>query len=560
MQRKPAWGSWTELLRFISVLRLFLGIFWSFYLLKFKKYWHSAKWVEERKQILFETEARRFRETAVEMGGLLIKLGQFFSTRVDILPPSVTRELALLQDDVQPESFEAVRVVVEDELGQPLDQLFVEFKEKPLASASLGQVHVGRLKDGRKVAVKVMRPGIERKVQIDLHALHRVISLVRWLTDIDRYIDIETIYRELKDMVWQELDYINEGRNAEKLAENCRERTIPIIPAIHWEYTTRRVLTMDHMEGIKITDYEELEKQGINRTLVARQLVQTYVYQILVDGFFHADPHPGNLFVSNDGRLIMVDFGMVGAIQPGLRKDLESMATAAVKRDYRKVVDYLKHMGFLRRDADGEKIARTMAVMVENFFGSKDLISDHDLMDILDDIEQLIYEQPFQIPAQFTFLGRAAGTIYGLCLGLDPDFNFLDELKPFLKQLTGRLGLGFWSDLLQKGSALAGAFFDVPPLAKNFLMKAERGELVVNVPLTPVQDALVQNTRAINSLAWALTFGFSIATSAYLLVNGMDLEARIGFGFAALVFVILLRSTRQSKRKNRPHPPIITRH
>lgn len=552
--------SWAGLSRFLTVLNLFISIFWAFYSLKYKKWWHKKSWLEAKRQELYASQARRFRTTAVNLGGLLIKLGQFFSTRVDVLPQVTVRELAGLQDEVQPVSFNEIRQVAESEFTRPLAEIYAEVEEMPIASASLGQVHRGVLTGGQTVAIKILRPGIEDLVRIDLRAVRKIIDLLKIFTDWERVVDFDAIYQEFSDTLQEELDYIQEGHNAETIAHNTQEDADILIPTIFWDYSTRRVLTMEFMEGIKISDYERLEKAGVDRKAVANKLLQTYVKQILVDGFFHADPHPGNLFVTEDGRLIMIDFGMVGTIPPALRDILVELVIALVKRDYIQVVGYLKRIGFLRYDADNELVARAVGVLLEAALGAGQDIYSADLSGLLTDLEQLLYEQPFQIPAQFTFLGRALGTLYGLCIGLDPNINFLDESKPYLENLAkGENGL--WNLIKEKASLLGSSLVEIPPLLERVLSRAERGELNLKIPLSSINDAIAANTKAVKILAWALCFGFTLLTAAYLLVNHLYNEARYAFYGAGFIFLFMLRQSWSSgrKRMKAPHPPMVIR-
>lgn len=551
-------NSWSGLMRFLTVLRLFINIFWAFYSLKFKRLWHSESWVASKREELYTSEARRFRITAVKLGGLLIKLGQFFSTRVDLLPQASTRELAQLQDEVEPVAFDEIRKVVEAEFGRSLSEVYCHVEESPLASASLGQVHLGQLFGGQSVAIKVQRPGIEDLVHIDLKAIRRAIDILKSFTDWERVIDLDAIYREFADTVWAELDYINEGRNAETIARNSTGDPDIIIPGIFWDYTTRRVLTMEFERGIKITDYESLEKAGVDRKDIARKLLQTYVKQVLVDGFFHADPHPGNLFVDPTGKLVLLDFGMVGTISERLRGTLVEMALAMVKRDNIQVVAYLKQIGFLRRDADSEAVARAIAVLMEEFLGSGQELLSPDLAALLEDIEHLVYEQPFQIPANFTFLGRALGILYGICIGLDPDIDFLEEAKPFLAEVTGDKN-ELWGLVKSKVTTLGGSLVEIPPLAERVLRRVDRGDLVMKVPLQPLEQAIKENTRAVNSLAWAVVFGFSLLAATYLLVNHRVIEARFGFLCSGIAFIIMLTRNRTPRHRRPPHPHVIVR-
>lgn len=569
-------------IRFLTVINLFLSIFWAFYSLWLRRLWHSRDWYEERRRGLFTSQARRFRNTAVNLGGLMIKLGQFFSARVDVLPQAVTRELAGLQDEVQPVDFAELRLEAEAEFGRPLEEIYEYLDETPLAAASLGQVHCGRLAaprpapspDGQTaapgerpaacgrpqaVAVKIQRPGIEDLVNTDLQAIRRVIGLIRLLTDWEKFVDFDAIFREFSEIVHEELDYIHEGHNAETITANLAGDREVIIPRIYWEHTTRKVLTMEFEEGMKVTDYEALAAAGVSRSRMARKLLEIYIRQILVDGFFHADPHPGNIFVTPAGRIVLIDFGMVGTISRSLREALVQLAQAVVRRDYEQVVALLEKVGFLRHGVDTGVLIRAMEPFMEQILGQGGDLFGGDLGDILVDMETLLYEQPFQIPANFAFLGKALGMLYGLCVGLDPEISFLDEARPYVTEFT-RANVKLWDIVRERAVAIGSSLLELPPLAERVLHKAERGDLHFKVTIQGLDEKLAANTRALNRLVWVLAFGLTLGASAYLLVNHHPLEARYGFAASGLLLLFMLFSGGGGPRRRRiHHPPPIPR-
>ena len=541
--------------RFYTVVSLFLKIFWSFYSIKYKKLWHGRDWPQTHRQQLFVSEARRFRHTAVDLGGLLIKLGQFFSTRVDVFPQSTIKELTGLQDEVEPVPFSEVRRVAEEDLARSLEEVYARVEEMPVASASLGQVHRGFLTSGETVAIKIQRPGIDEMVRIDLKAIAVVVDIIKRLTDWESKIDLDAIYAEFAETLLDELDYVKEGHNAETIAANTRTRDEDILfPEIYWDYTTRRVLTMEYMEGIKITNYDELSRLGVDRNQMALILLRAYINQILADGFFHADPHPGNLFVTPEGRLVMLDFGMVGSIPEDLKEVLIDLVLAIVKRDNVAVVGYFKKIGFLRYDADTELVARAVGLLLEETLGRGIDFTKADFSGFLKDLESLLYEQPFQIPAQFTFMGRALGTLYGICIGLNPNFNFLDEAKPYLTSFA-RHDAGVWDAVKEKGTLFATSLVEVPPLAEKVLRRMEKGDLSVKLSLAELEGSLTANTRAIYYVAAAVVFGFAILTAAYLQVNGAHIEARWAVGAGLLLPIYLIRRGRPQVRRRMKAPP-----
>jgi len=549
---------WAGIRRSYTVVKMFIDIFWSFYSLRFKKTGRSREWVEEQRRLLYVSQARYFRVTAVQLGGLLIKLGQFFSTRVDILPQASIRELAGLQDEVAEVPFEQIRTLAESELKQPLDQVFAHFDPKPLASASLGQVHTAVLLDGRKAAVKIQRPGIDELVEIDLRSIRAVVGFIKRFTDWQRFINIDLIYQEFADTIRAELDYIQEGRNAETIAANSKDDPLFAAPAIYWEYTTRRVLTMEFMEGIKITEHEQITAAGLDRKQIAAQLLGIYVRQILIDGFYHADPHPGNLFVRPDGTIIMVDFGMVGAVSNEMRPLLVELVLALTRRDYFAVVEELKRLGFLRLESDNLLLVRAVSVFLEHTLGSGEDLSSTDLQGFLKDLEKLLYEQPFQIPARFTFLGRALGTLYGICVGLDPDIDFIEVSRPYVDKFLGSRNTAY-TIALEKARVLAKALIDIPALLERVLIRTERGDLHIKMDAPDFKESMAQNTRALISLGWAMIFGFLLLASAYLLTQQYVWEARIGAGLSLVALLFMVLSRRKPGRRKAPHPPILVR-
>jgi len=546
-------------IRFFKVIGLFIHISIAFYSLRFKKYLHRPGWLHSKREELYITQAQLFKETAVELGGLLIKLGQFVSTRVDMLPRTSIQELSGLQDEVKPVDFKDIETEICSELGVALGDIYEYIELKPVAAASLGQVHYGVLKSGQEVAVKVMRPGIEELIRIDLNAIKQVIKLIKLFTDWERFIDLDSIYLEFEETLWGELDYLNEGRNAELIAANCSNDQELLIPQIIWEYTTSRVLTMEYMRGIKITDYQQIEETGVDRNKLASHLLSIYISQILIDGFYHADPHPGNLFVTEDGKLIMVDFGMVGSISMEMRSDLVDVVKALVRRDYNTVVDYLIRLGFVHYQADRNTLTRAVGIFLEHILGDSQDLSSVDLHNFLQDLEQLLYEQPFQIPASFTFLGRALGTLYGICLGLDPDINFLSVCKPYIDELLGD-GEGLFQIVKEKAQAWGSALIELPPLFERVLQKTERGDIAIRIPMHELHSHISDNTRSIRAVAWSVAFGFTLLTSAYLRVNRMYEESGWGLGFAGVFLILLLMNARNRRNLRRaPHPPVVVK-
>ena len=451
---------------------------------------------------------REFRQTAIDLGGLLIKLGQFLSARADLLPPEALAELASLRDDVAPEPFADVRALLEQEWGAPVTEICATLDVAPAGSASLGQVHHARLHDGRDVAVKVQRPGIDLIVRTDLRTLRFVFRVVAWVAPgANRIIDLDMLYREFSRSVNAELNYEQEGRNAEQFAAIFADDPGIRVPAIIGTYSTRRGLVMEWMDGIKIADVAALDAAGVARTALANRLMGTYIKQVLDAGFFHADPHPGNLLVQPDSagdRLVFLDFGMMGTITPKMRKGLGDIFNGFVASDAARVIRGLDTLGFLGETADHEALEPIVSMILTRFGGAGGLSATSDWQrrggdprEAYGDIGTALYDQPLRLPAQFAFFGRMVGMLQGLAVALDPEFNFLAVATPYAKQfLTGGeqgsfagilrlLGVdsieSLGQTLLRDGVATLQSLATFPRRLDRVLERAEKGELHVVV-------------------------------------------------------------------------------
>ncbi|MCU0486873.1 MAG: AarF/UbiB family protein [Anaerolineales bacterium] len=508
--------------------------------------------------------AVRFRAMAVGMGGVLIKVGQFLSSRVDVMPPEITRELEGLQDEVPAESFDAIRQIAEAEFGATLEQKFDSFDPLPLAAASLGQVHTAKLRSPGStqgeltsngslvnVVVKIQRPQIEQIIAIDLSAIRKVGQWVRLYRPVSRRANIPALISEFSRTLYEEIDYLAEGRNAETFAANFKAEPGVLVPRVVWTHTTRRVLTLEDVGGIKITDYDQITAVGIDRHAVANRLLNTYLKQIFEDGFFHADPHPGNLFVrlapaNNQDQpggpawqLTFVDFGMVGRITPQARAGMRDMLIGIGTRDTDRVLTSFKELGFLLPGADLELLRKAEQEMFDRFWGKSmnELIQVkmEEMVDIAYDFRDLLYDLPFQIPQDIIFLGRAVGILSGMCTGLVADFNVWEALAPYSKKLVADEGIGSVDRLLEEIGKVARRLVSLPARAETLLGKIEHGELVTRDPqlARQVEHLEVAIKQAANSVVFAaLLIG---AVQCYLAgQTGLALALSLGSGLALL--------------------------
>ncbi len=422
------------------ILRLFRWLLTDITIENTQRTLLGKKYVEKRKVARNRRRAIRFRETAIELGGVLIKLGQYLSARFDLLPDEWIEELSKLQDAVPAVDFSDLKPVIEQELGAPLPELFAQINENPLASASLGQVHEAWLHTGEHVAVKVRRPGIEIIIEADIEALNRVIDFLARRTDLGKLADLRGIAREFNNTLRKELDYLEEAKSAARVKENLKGLRRVYVPDVVLERSGKRVLTTEFIDGIKITNYPALETAGIDREMAARVLANAYLNQILIDGFFHADPHPGNLFVRQGQygvEVVFLDFGMVGEIPPKMKTGLKRLVFAVVARNVDEIVNGLRDLGFIKREEDIDKIRVAVSFTLDKFVGiNLGQLKETNFRKAFEELNYIIYTAPIYLPADFSFLSRAMETLIGLCTSLSPKLDFVEEAKPFIKRLA----------------------------------------------------------------------------------------------------------------------------
>jgi predicted unusual protein kinase regulating ubiquinone biosynthesis (AarF/ABC1/UbiB family) len=487
-----------------------------------------SRWARRTSGARYRAWARRYRGLAARLGGVWIKVGQFLSARVDVLPDSVTAELAGLQDEVAPEPVERLLPVIESELGRPVQAAFAEFERQPLASASLGQVHRARLGDGSAVVVKVQRPGIERVLTVDLAALRTVIGWLKRFRAIARRADLEALFREFSRTLWDEIDYVKEADNARRFAELFADQPDVRVPRVYDATSTRRVLTLEDVYFIKITDYAAIEAAGVSRKEVAARLFRTYMHQIFEVGFFHADPHPGNLFVEAKGggwRLVFVDFGMVGRLAPDARSGLRNLAIALGTRDVDRLMRGYRELGVLLPGADLDRVRQAEAAVFERLWGKsvRELmqLDPREMHRFAAEFRDLLYDMPFQMPSDLIFFGRCIAILSGMCTGLDPDFNLFSELAPYARTMLTAEGGGLNVDsaltwVIEQVRVLAG----LPGRLDGLLSRVERGELTVVARAAPeLQRQLERMTTAINRLVVAVLLAALIMAVILLAVR-----------------------------------------
>lgn len=492
-----------------------------------------------------------FRLTALALGGLLIKLGQFLSARADLLPQVALNELTLLQDEVTAVPFRSIASAIEHEFGRPLTEVYAYVEQKPTAAASLGQVHRAKLPGGEDVAVKIQRPQIYRLVKADLGALRFVIWVITKIKrDADKFIDLKALYREFSRTVYEELDYVAEGRNAERFARLFAEDPTVKVPKIYWDYTKRRVLTLEWIDGIKISNYPAIEAAGLHRKQVADRTITAYFKQIFEAGFFHADPHPGNLFVqpgSNGPVIAFVDFGMMGTISRTLKAGLRKCFLAVASKDARELIEGMDELGFIGPGADMTALEKAADLMLGQFYNRTMAEAQAiDPSDVFAEVDELLYNQPFRLPYQFIFFGRMLGMLSGLATGLSPEFNFTEVATPYARNFlasNGNVAEGIGAALgLSRENLipLARSLIGLPRQAEQVLSRLERGDLRVAIDVSPLRQDLQRLEHSVNRLGYLVIFFFSLSGGVTLEIVHQPAPGWVCIGLAVLAGIATL--------------------
>jgi predicted unusual protein kinase regulating ubiquinone biosynthesis (AarF/ABC1/UbiB family) len=474
--------------------------------------------------------AQRFHALAVELGGLMIKVGQFMSSRLDVLPPEITKELEGLQDEVPPVPFPAVRALAEAELGLPLERVFSFIDPTPLAAASLGQVHRARLSEVDAaetglldVVVKIQRPGIDTIVDVDLSALRRVAG---WLTHVrivaDR-VDMPALVEEFALTSLEEIDYLHEASGAERFAENFAGDSRVSVPELVWERASRRVLTLQDVTAIKINDVDGLRAAGIDPSDVAHEFAAVMFDQLFVHGYFHADPHPGNIFVTplpaggdRTWKFTFVDFGMMGEVPNTLRQGLQKLLIAAASRDGKGMVDGVREVGILLPSADTAELERALTTLFARFggmgFAELQNVDPREFRAFAMEFSDLVRTLPVQLPENFLLIVRAMSLTSGMCSSLDPAFNIWDAIEPYSSQLIRTEGGNLVQAAVRQAMSVAGVVTRLPQRIDHVITRLEEGN--VTVQTTRLERRLTTIERLARRVVSALVF-------AALLIGGI---------------------------------------
>ncbi|MCL6510060.1 MAG: hypothetical protein K6U78_05190 [Anaerolineae bacterium] len=526
--------------------------------------------------------ARDFRGLAVELGGVWIKLGQFLSSRVDLLPPQIIAELSGLQDAVPPEPADVMLPMIERELGQPIEEIFEEFDPQPVAAASFGQAYLATLRHrpdakpangkasaasqaaapAKRVVVKVQRPHMQAIVRTDLQSLKTIAGWLKLYKPIRRRANVDALVREFSEVVFQELDYEQEARNAQEFDRNFARDTGVRVPRVYTELTTRRLIVLKNVEDIKILDFEGLESAGVSRREVANKLFDTYLRQVFEHGFFHADPHPGNLFVQpldratarawrvpiHEGtpfRLTYVDFGMMGRIPPDFMRELREFIIAVSLKDARRWTASAQRMGFFLPEADLLRVEQAVGALFDRFWGVG--VSDisnvefDEMYAFATQFRDLLSDLPFQIPQNVLYLGRAANILAGMLTALDPTFNPWKAIQPFANNIAGQSTARTVQDVLNEGARLLRQTVQLPNQSEAFFSHALNGQLEVRAQLSARSTEDLRRIEAsVSRLTWAIAFAALLICGTLLMINALGALSAICLVLALITFIRLI--------------------
>jgi ubiquinone biosynthesis protein len=484
--------------------------------------------------------AEHLRLALEELGPTFVKLGQMLSTRPDLIPPAYIAELSHLQDDVPAVPWEVIKPHLEAELGQPIDCFFGSFEPSPLAAASLGQVHAATLPDGVEVVVKVQRPHIETTIELDLDLLQDLAQLAQEHTALGEIYDLVEVAEDFAATLRAELDYLREGRNADRFRTSFVDEPNLHIPHIYWDYTTRRVLVMERIEGIKIDDVAALEAAGYDRRRIALTCARMIVKEMLVDGFFHADAHPGNFAVMAGEVVGAMDFGKVGYLDQRNRSDLVRLYIAAVQLEVADLVEQLIRMGVVGYRLDRRALERGLGRLLQKYQGLP--LQEIRLGPMIEEIMTIAFRHHLHFPSNLWLLGQTLAMMEGIGLKLDPDFDIFAVSEPYVRRLQRQLWLpSEWAPQFMRSTiALADLLSRLPQQAAHLLEQTERGKLGVQVHTPDLSPAMGRLDRMVNRLAMSILVAAFIIALARLIPT-LDLSWPWGWftWFVATTFALV---------------------
>jgi ubiquinone biosynthesis protein len=456
-----------------------------------------------------------------ELGPTFVKMGQIMSTRPDLLPVQFIRELEQLQDNVPPFDYAQVKETIETELGTPLEKVFKEFDETPLASASLGQVHRARFVDGEEVAVKVQRPGIQKTIEVDMEIMLHLATLM------ERHLQGWEIHRptriveEFARTLEKELDYRLEAAHMERFAIQFTSDINVYVPKVYREATTTRVLTMEYIQGIKATEIERLEREGLDRQEIARRGFDLIMKQVFVDGFFHGDPHPGNIFVLPNNVICYLDFGMMGRIDRESRENFSDLVMSIVRRDEAKATEVLLRITISDEEPDHKILERDVAEFIDRYFYRP--LKELELGRLLHQLLEMLARHRLRVPPDLFLMIKALSTVEVLGRELDPDFNATDQAAPFIRriQFERMHPKRIIGDMYDSGTDFLYLLKEIPGEVREILRQAKQGKVKMEFEHRGLEPMLSTHDRISNRLAFAIVLASLIIGSSLIVLSGI---------------------------------------
>jgi len=505
----------------------------------------------ERRAARQRRRARWLTAELLELGSAFIKLGQLLSARPDVLPASWVEELARLQDSVPAFSFETAQALLEQELGERCAEI-IDIDPEPLGAASLAQVHRASLRSGRQVVFKIQRPGLERLFRLDLEVMQQVAALLQRHPSWGVGRDWVSIAQECRRVLLRELDFRLEAEHAARFRQQFLDDPGIRIPAVVWELSTRRVLCLDYVPGIKINDREALIQAGIDPAAVAEKGAASYLQQLVRFGFFHADPHPGNLAVARDGALIYYDFGMVGSLSQRLRSRLGRMVTSAAARDAAGLVSELQAAGVIAPDIDPGPVRRLVRVMLAEALTPP--FSANVLEKLSGDLYELVYGQPFRLPPELIFVMRALSTFEGVGRSLDPSFSLVAIARPYLLPLMSASGNGpndLFNQLGRQAVEVGSRALGLPQRLEESLSRIEQGDLQVQIRAGETDRLLRRVALSQQSVGQSMLLGALLVSAALLAASARPALTAVPIVLSAPVSLSWLKLQGRLRRDSR---------
>jgi ubiquinone biosynthesis protein len=553
---KEKYKNFKRLKEILSVISRY-GFGYFLNLPKIERYFRFGRGVFTKKgsTVKHLTLPERARLAMEELGPTFVKLGQILSTRPDLIPQEFADEFSKLQDNVAGFSNAQVEECIKKELGRPINELFAEFEEIPVAAASLSQVHKAKLSSGEIVAVKIQRPDIEDRINTDISILFDLVQFVeKRMVNGQAYQPIE-IVKEFAKAIKKELDFVNEARNIDKFRNNFKYIENVRIPLVYWDLTSIKVLTMEFIDGVKIAEVIKSDNEAYNKKMISARGADMILKQIFEDGYFHGDPHPGNIFITDNNTIALLDFGMVGRVDESMMANMANLLIGAIENNVDKIITALKEMDIIVDKTEIKELRAEIKDFVDKYYGVT--LKQLEIGTVIEEVLEIVARHRVKIPADISLLVKALVTIEGVGRDLDPDFDMVAHAKPFAKDLLRKkYSLG---NLWRKGSGTMEEllkFLEILPKELSFLVKSLRkGDLNINFRHQGLENIILEIDRASNRISFSMIIAALIVGSSLLLTQnlgpyifGYPAIGIIGYLFASFLGLFLIISILRSGR------------